>query len=53
MSVQQKVQGLPVIVHLIAVMNNIVDGAQKSWKQEAKKYESCARLPPVEDPARD
>ena len=35
MSVQQEMQGFPVVVDLVAVMDDVVQGAQYSGKQEA------------------
>ena len=52
MAVQQKVKGLPVVIDLIAVMYDIVEGTQYSRDQKAYKREECTRSSPVEDPAR-
>ena len=51
MAVQQKMEGLPVIVDLIAVMYDIVEGTQYPREQKAYKCEDCTRSSPVENPA--
>ncbi len=51
MSVQQEMQGFPVVVDLVAVMNDVVQGAQYSGKQKAHENENCARFAAIESPA--
>ena len=51
MAVQQKVEGLPVIVDLIAIVYDIVKGTQYSREQKAYEREECTRSSPIKDPA--
>lgn len=53
MTVQQEVKRLPVVVDLVAIMYDVVKGAQYPREQEAQEYKDCARFPPVKDPVQD